>query len=536
MKKIIYFLLLFLFIQTKDIIYNHTSSDNNLYFVFTTFRHGARAPVVEEDHFGNIIKSKGALTEYGGIQNLEIGRKYRQRYSNFLNMSFDKNQFYIRSSIVERTVISTEKQLEGLFNKTINRAYFHIIKGGSNFYNLFHLNKEEQKEMDNYLTYCKTKRSLNIDYKEIFKTEIVPILQNCYGINKTYRLSGDFCDSVFTAYFEYSYGNDINNKIGKCGKENAKKMYDICFDWFNTFRSWDEYAAYMFYMLYQHIFDFMNKAINNSSELKMVMIGGHDITVDKFMDFLDGLNIIKRTHFPHYACNIVIELRKYSNDFYLEFYYNDILKYNETLQQFKSILNNTKYSNLYNYCGLPPWKLSMNNASEPTETFQKEKNITLKSDIIDEKKSQHIIIEKNDNKTMEKQNQNIEKEQNENKHSYSIQNNKDNKKEIQNEEKNKTNEKDINITDEKINLSNIRDNSTTNNFRYKLRKFFKQNDDKDAFIILGAIIFSLIIIIILIIFLVIFFYKRKKQYNQLIEEKRNYIQNSISVIDSKINK
>ena len=32
-------------------------------------------------------------------------------------------------------------------------------------------------------------------------------------------------------------------------------------------------------------------------------------------------------------------------------------------------------------------------------------------DIIDEKKSQHIIIEKNDNKTMEKQNQNIEKEQ-----------------------------------------------------------------------------------------------------------------------------
>ena len=57
----------------------------------------------------------------------------------------------------------------------------------------------------------------------------------------------------------------------------------------------------MFYMLYQHIFDYMNSAINNSSQIKMVMIGGHDTTVDRFMNFLDGLNIIKRTHFLHYA-------------------------------------------------------------------------------------------------------------------------------------------------------------------------------------------------------------------------------------------
>ena len=48
----------------------------------------------------------------------------------------------------------------------------------------------------------------------------------------------------------------------------------------------------------------------------------------------------------------------YGEDFYLEFYYNDILKFNNTLQTFKNTLKNSKYSNLYNYWGLPPWKIS----------------------------------------------------------------------------------------------------------------------------------------------------------------------------------
>ena len=97
----------------------------------------------------------------------------------------------------------------------------------------------------------------------------------------------------------------------------------------------------------------MYNAINGTSKIKMVMIGGHDVSLGPFMDFLDGLKIIPRSHYPHYACNLVIELRKYNKDFYMEFYYNDILKYNNTLETFKNILNNTKYSNLYNYCGIP---------------------------------------------------------------------------------------------------------------------------------------------------------------------------------------
>ena len=367
-----------------DIYYNHTSLDNNLYFVFSTFRHGAREPFVDVDYFGNKIQHKGALTNYGAIQHLEIGKKYRERYSNFLNMSFDPNQMYIRSTDVERTVISTLKELEGLFGRVIDKKYLQILSGGANFWNLFQLNNTEHAELDQYFAYCKNKKRILQSFNEIF-----PILKECYGATN-YPETYGFCDSVFTAYFKYTYENDTENKIGKCGKENADKLHQFCFNLCNTYKGWDERAAYMFYILYQHIFEYMVNAVEGNSNLKMLMMGGHDITVDKFMDFLNGLNIIPRTHYPHYACNIVIELRKYSDEFYLEFYYNDILKYNETFQTFADTLDNSKYSNLYNFCGIPPGKPAINNTKitipKPTTTGNIDEIIpTQKEEIITNK-------------------------------------------------------------------------------------------------------------------------------------------------------
>ena len=496
MKNCFFIFILFLFVQSDDILYKHTNSDNNLYFVFTTFRHGARFPFVRADHFGNPIYSPGALTKYGALQHLEIGQKYRERYSNFLDMNFDKNQFYIRTTDVERTIISGEKQLEGLFNKTIGRKYFDIQGGGANFWNLYCINKEERQELDKYRNYCKYKRSLGVDYNQIFKNEIYPILQGCFGMRSPPNLHG-FCDSVYTAYFEYAFGNKTDNKIGKCGYEKATKMNDFCYEWFNTFRGWDEYAAYMFYMLYHHMFDYMYKAINGEGPVKMVMLGGHDITVDQFMNFLSGMKIIPRTHYPHYACNIVAELRKYGNDFFLEFYYNDILKFNDTLEVFQGLLENSKYNNLYNFCGLPPW-IKIN------ETKIKENDENEKTDKITNEVS-NIPIPNTTNVA--------------------------NNESTQNKANNEYNQTDI------INENDLINNKTTNgtftNLKVKLMKNFNQDKDKDLFIILGSIVFIAIMVIVIIILLIALYFKRKKRFKRLYEDNSKTVSNEISLSESK---
>lgn len=244
--------LLFNICLCKDIIYNHTNEENNLYFVFTTFRHGARKTYRAIDIFGNYNNDPGNLTNYGRIQHLEIGKKYRKRYSNFLNMSYDKNELYIRSSDVKRTIISTEMELEGFFNKTINRSNFFIVQEGINFMNLYQLDNKEREEMGTYYRKCQ-KRLLSQDYKNIFNNEIMPILKDCYGIYNVTDFAF-FYDSVITSYFQYIYGNDTKNKIGNCNIEKVRKIYNFVVDNYDSRRGWDEYGAYMFFKLYQHLF------------------------------------------------------------------------------------------------------------------------------------------------------------------------------------------------------------------------------------------------------------------------------------------
>jgi len=207
----------------EDIMYNHNNKQNNLYFVLTTFRHGARKPLSRIDFFGNHNYSAGALTEYGKSQHLEIGRKYRKRYSNFINLNFDKNEIYIRSSNIRRTIVSTEKELEGFFNKTINRSNIFIVKNGYSM-NLYYLNKKEKKEIEQYFESCQ-KRKLTKNYLDIYNREIFPSIKHCHlmknisdtGINR-------FCDSIISHYFEYTYGNETNNIINRCNNEYKKNF------------------------------------------------------------------------------------------------------------------------------------------------------------------------------------------------------------------------------------------------------------------------------------------------------------------------
>ena len=344
-------------------------------------------------------------------------------------------------------------------------------------------------------------------------------------------------------------------------------------------------------MLYQHIFDYMNNAVYNISQIKMVMIGGHDITVDKFINFLDGMKIIPRTHFPHYACNIVIELRKYNNILYIEFYYNDILKYNNTLDTFQNVLNNSKYSNLYNYCGIPPWKKKKKNETTDSnisdkiqmtniiinESNTKEKiqtantiineiiksnttdkipitniilNETFQNNITDEIQTTNIII----NETLETAIEIIENKsqnisinynqiQTETENIYNdsdiiiIKNfitDKSNKELNDLDIINKTNQdlNDLNKTNKIVFINNTK-NIETNIYFQKLKKIFKIDSIKSLYIILGSL-FIIVILIVIIIFCVVL--KRKKKYTKYVEEsqKKNNI-SIVSDIPAKIN-
>ena len=99
-------------------------SADKLVFVLTHFRHGARAPQYyydQENHLDYILEKwerPGELTAMGQRMHYLLGLRNRERYINnthFLSEKFDPHEILIYSSQFNRTLLSAESQLHGLY-------------------------------------------------------------------------------------------------------------------------------------------------------------------------------------------------------------------------------------------------------------------------------------------------------------------------------------------------------------------------------------------------------------------------------------
>uniref|UniRef100_A0A8C9KKC5 Lysosomal acid phosphatase n=1 Tax=Panthera tigris altaica TaxID=74533 RepID=A0A8C9KKC5_PANTA len=91
----------------------------SLRFVTLLYRHGDRSPVktypkdpYQEEEWP---QGFGQLTKEGMLQHWELGQALRQRYHGFLNTSYHRQEVYVRSTDFDRTLMSAEANLAGLF-------------------------------------------------------------------------------------------------------------------------------------------------------------------------------------------------------------------------------------------------------------------------------------------------------------------------------------------------------------------------------------------------------------------------------------
>ncbi|XP_041493643.1 lysosomal acid phosphatase isoform X2 [Microtus oregoni] len=91
----------------------------SLRFVTLLYRHGDRSPVktypkdpYQEEKWP---QGFGQLTKEGMLQHWELGQALRQRYHGFLNTTYHRQEVYVRSTDFDRTLMSAEANLAGLF-------------------------------------------------------------------------------------------------------------------------------------------------------------------------------------------------------------------------------------------------------------------------------------------------------------------------------------------------------------------------------------------------------------------------------------
>eukprot|EP00730_Choanoeca_flexa_P016859 TRINITY_DN8047_c0_g1_i1.p1 TRINITY_DN8047_c0_g1~~TRINITY_DN8047_c0_g1_i1.p1 ORF type:complete len:510 (+),score=126.70 TRINITY_DN8047_c0_g1_i1:136-1665(+) len=97
---------------------------DELKLVQILFRHGDRAPTLKVPGWANIEKDSdwpnglGQLTDRGMQMHYNVGRYMRRRYIetlNFVKPKFDFKEFYVRSTDVDRTLMSANSQLASWF-------------------------------------------------------------------------------------------------------------------------------------------------------------------------------------------------------------------------------------------------------------------------------------------------------------------------------------------------------------------------------------------------------------------------------------
>ncbi|XP_031799820.1 lysosomal acid phosphatase [Sarcophilus harrisii] len=95
------------------------AQSRSLRFVILLYRHGDRSPVkaYPKDPYqeSQWPQGFGQLTKEGMLQQWELGQALRERYWGFLNASYHREEVYIRSTDCDRTLMSAEANLAGLF-------------------------------------------------------------------------------------------------------------------------------------------------------------------------------------------------------------------------------------------------------------------------------------------------------------------------------------------------------------------------------------------------------------------------------------
>lgn len=94
--------------------------EGELIFAHVLFRHGDRTPIdpypndpwKDPSHW---TTGWGQLTNAGKHRHLELGRWLRNRYSALLSSTYTNNEVYVRSTDVDRTLMSAESNLAGLY-------------------------------------------------------------------------------------------------------------------------------------------------------------------------------------------------------------------------------------------------------------------------------------------------------------------------------------------------------------------------------------------------------------------------------------
>ena len=296
-----------------------SQSDPTRELVILLFRHGDRSPANPYENYPNASawpQGYGQLTVKGMQQQYALGEFIKKTYvtSKYLPSPYNRTDLYIRSTDVDRTIMSAQAQLSAVFpptgaqvwdnsllwqpipvhtvsdnNDNVLRAYDKKCPAYTDTITQF-MSSQEYKDMSN-------------KYQDLFKT-----ISQATGDTVNLKNIWQFADTIYC-------DQQHNITLPKWGKDN--------FDTLRVLNDWDlksnfarkEVQKFIAGRLLWYFWQLIDARMNNSVGIKAYFLSGHDVTI---IALLSAFNIWNELQ-PPYASLVMAELFNNNDTWSIQF-------------------------------------------------------------------------------------------------------------------------------------------------------------------------------------------------------------------------
>uniref|UniRef100_H3CYB7 Lysosomal acid phosphatase n=1 Tax=Tetraodon nigroviridis TaxID=99883 RepID=H3CYB7_TETNG len=295
------------------------AAEKKLAYVTVLFRHGDRSPIraypTDPYQEKDWPQGFGQLSQKGMRQHYELGSFLRLRYKGFLNESYDRHEISVRSTDYDRTLMSAEANLAGLYPPPSQQTFEPELKWQPIPVHTVPLTEDRLLsfpvgDCPRY-TQLVEETEHTEEYVNIVKKyqDLIELVKNKTGLNDTDDKS---IWSVYdTLFCESQHNLTLPDWVTPEVYEKLGVLKDLSLEVpFGMYKQRDKSRLQGGLLLGEIVKNLSKMAVPDPKQrLKMTMLSGHDTTVIALQASLD----VYSGRQPPYAACYIFELYRDDN-------------------------------------------------------------------------------------------------------------------------------------------------------------------------------------------------------------------------------